>query len=319
MHAFRLRYAAAVSESFVDLSYRGLPLGRRIKLTQVRPSTAYLEMPTPMPVGTKIQIHTDDGLVLEALVRDLHEQVGGSDRPPGMTIAPALGDDKALEWWHAHVTLPEAEPKKRNRDRPGTVRPRTATKQTPPPTPVEVAPEPPRPPAPPPTPPPLVITEEPPEVHAARASTVPDLPPTGMDEAESIDEEVIELPRSRTLLGMAPATVPEDEAKRTLVMNALDQEALQKLAREGNDGERASRPSGDYPVIDDGLRTTAMDAVDVRALGLDPSTSGQIPAAGDDDDGDADDAPEAAAASTTSPAPEKKERGGFFRRRKKKR
>ena len=46
-----------VSESFVDLTYRGLPLGRRIKLTQVRPSSGYLELAAPMPVGTAIVDH----------------------------------------------------------------------------------------------------------------------------------------------------------------------------------------------------------------------------------------------------------------------
>jgi len=50
-----------VNESFVDLTYRGLSLGRRIKLTQVRPSSGYLELPSPMPVGTLVAISTDDG------------------------------------------------------------------------------------------------------------------------------------------------------------------------------------------------------------------------------------------------------------------
>ena len=39
-------------ESFVDLTYRGLSLGRRIKLTQVRPTSGTLELVSPMPVGT---------------------------------------------------------------------------------------------------------------------------------------------------------------------------------------------------------------------------------------------------------------------------
>ncbi|MBC7976402.1 MAG: hypothetical protein H7138_15635, partial [Myxococcales bacterium] len=77
-------------ESFVDLTYRGLALGRRIQLTAVRPSTAFVELATPMPVGTQVAIVTDDGLALDATVTWIHEQVTGSDRVPGMVIAPAL-------------------------------------------------------------------------------------------------------------------------------------------------------------------------------------------------------------------------------------
>ena len=88
-----------MSESFVDLSYRGLALGKRIKLTQVRPTLGHLEMPTPMPVGTTIGIATDDGVVLEATVAEVHEQVGGVERPPGMTVKPKLDSDAAHAWW----------------------------------------------------------------------------------------------------------------------------------------------------------------------------------------------------------------------------
>src|SRR3954470_1653124 len=78
-------YSAMMSESFVDLTYRGLSLGRRVKLAQVRPSTGYLEMPAPMPVGTKIAVVTDDGVAFDAIVNAIHEQTGGTDKPPGMT------------------------------------------------------------------------------------------------------------------------------------------------------------------------------------------------------------------------------------------
>lgn len=100
----------AMSESFVDLSYRGLALGKRIKLTQVRPTSGYVEMPAPMPVGTAIGIATDDGLAFEALVAEIHEQVGGSDRPPGMTVRPKLDADAQQSWWKERVSLPELAP-----------------------------------------------------------------------------------------------------------------------------------------------------------------------------------------------------------------
>jgi len=328
-----------VSESYVDLSYRGLPLGRRIKLAQVRPSTAYLELPTPMPVGTTVSIHSDDGMVLEALVRDLHEQVGGSERAPGMTIAPTLKDDAALAWWHARVTLPEAEPRKRTRDRPGTVRPRSATRPQPqPPAPVE---PPPPPPAPvPETRPSLIVLEQLPPRETPLIVEVPPAPPTIPPEygramtipdpepPEHVEVEEIELPRSRTLLGMSPPTEPpphvQDEAKRTLVMDALDQEALKNMSRQPEDTpvEPARTISNDYPVEDDGLRTQHMDAVDVRALGLEVPSSGPMPVVAAPvlpEDGDGDDDEPSASQSQPAAQPEKKERGSFFRRRKKKR
>jgi hypothetical protein len=118
----------AMSESFVDLSYRGLALGKRIKLTQVRPSSGYLEMPTPMPVGTAIGIATDNGLSFEALVAEIHEQVGGSDRAPGMTIRPRLEADAQQDWWKARVALPELEPPAK----PGPARPEPGKSEEPP-------------------------------------------------------------------------------------------------------------------------------------------------------------------------------------------
>jgi len=101
-----------MSESFVDLSYRGLALGKRIKLTQVRPTSGYLEMPTPMPVGTPIGIATDEGVLMEALVTEIHEQVGGSDRIPGMVVKPKLDADAAHKWWTSRVELPQEKVEK---------------------------------------------------------------------------------------------------------------------------------------------------------------------------------------------------------------
>ena len=93
----------AMSDAFVDLSYRGLVLGKRIKLTQVRQATGYLEMPTPMPVGTAIGIAADDGTLFEALVAEIHEQVGGSDKAPGMVVKPKLEGDAQRTWWTQHI------------------------------------------------------------------------------------------------------------------------------------------------------------------------------------------------------------------------
>ncbi len=97
----------AMSECFVDLSYRGLALGKRIKLTQVRQAAGFLELPTPMPVGTTIGIATDDGVLLEATVAEVREQITGAERTPGMLIKPKLEADAARAWWKQRVSAPE--------------------------------------------------------------------------------------------------------------------------------------------------------------------------------------------------------------------
>lgn len=101
-----------MGDAFVDLSYRGLVLGKRIKLTQVRATTGYLEMPTPMPVGTSIEIATDEGVLLEALVAEIREQVAGLTTPPGMIVKPKLEGDAQRTWWtqHAERIAKEAPP-----------------------------------------------------------------------------------------------------------------------------------------------------------------------------------------------------------------
>jgi hypothetical protein len=211
-------------ESFVDLTYRGLPLGRRVKLTEVRPSTGYLEVPLPMPVGAAIAILTDDTVALEATVVEVHEQVTGIERVAGMVVRPKLEGDAAKTWWKARVALPELDPK---------------------PTAV------PRPP---------IVAVAPKRLHPETA--VPELMDDGQD---------------------------------TSVMDAVDPALVVDTPP-----RRDSNPD----LVDDGKRTTAMDAVDLAALGLDPSSSGQIPAARtvtkqmpgvampvapDDDDDDAND------------------------------
>jgi hypothetical protein len=125
-----------VIESYVDLTYRGVSLGRRIKLTQVRPSSGYLELPTPMPVGTQLAVATDEGVAFDATVTWIYEQVGGADRGPGMIVRPRLTSDLAAAWWTERVALPDEEPVRVTRTRPVTARPRTHSK------PVPVAPEP---------------------------------------------------------------------------------------------------------------------------------------------------------------------------------
>jgi hypothetical protein len=129
-----MRYARRVIETVVDLTYRGLALGRKIKLTQVRPTTGLLELAAPMPVGTQLAITTDDDLTLDATVVWVNEQVAGSERAAGMVVAPSLAAEGAAAWWRARVTLTDtAQAADRPRTRTVTVRPRSHTQPAPPP------------------------------------------------------------------------------------------------------------------------------------------------------------------------------------------
>lgn len=188
-------------ESFVDLTYRGLSLGRRVKLTQVRPSTGYVETPAPMPVGTAILIATDDGIMLDAMVMAIHEQVGGSDRVPGMVVAPALADDARQAWWKARVALPE-EPPISMRVKPVTVRPRSQT-----------------------------IVEQRPAEPAEAMPAVDDEPPGGRTTVmNAVDPEMLERLTGKSDEFPAMSTTGEhevvDDGKKTMMMDAIDPAAL---------------------------------------------------------------------------------------------
>lgn len=207
---------AAMSESFVDLSYRGLALGKRIKLTQVRPTTGYIELPTPMPVGTTIGIATDDGVLLEATVAEVREQVTGSDRAPGMVVKPKLDGEAARTWWKDHVSMPE------------------------------------------------------PEKQAPQAAA---------------DGKVTVV--SRRMSGETAVPEVMDDGRNTAVMSVIDDATVAEVPVETTDPS-LPRVSAELaavaqvPIVDDGKRTVAMDAVDLAALGLDPaSSSGSMPAARD--------------------------------------
>jgi len=224
-----------MTESFVDLTYRGLSLGRRIKLTQVRPTSGYLEMPAPMPVGTAISIATDDGLVIDARVLSIHEQIGGSERPPGMLVAPALADEAHASWWRARVALPEEAPApppepapapaSSARPAPVTVRPRSHTVPAPPPVvPDESAGA---------TLTMSAMTDDPSaDVHGARTTVMAAVDPALIAEASGANE--------------AHAIV--DDGKQTIVMDAVDPAAL-GLDTSGGDRGAAEPPSSPAPSL----------------------------------------------------------------------
>jgi len=284
-----------VIESFVDLTYRGLSLGRRIKLTQVRPTSGTLELPSPMPVGTHVTIATDEGVTFDATVSGVREQVAGSDRTPGMVVVPVLAADPVLSWWKARVALPDEEkPKPRpSRNRPVTVRPRSqaAAGQPSPPAVAEV------------------IVEEIPTV------------------VQDLDALVA------SAAGIAPPRPAAEPAGRpTTVMSPLEQEVLKQLTK-GPEGEPAP-PSAEHAVVDDGQQTVLMTAIDPATLGLDPGVLGASDASGasagapgsgdpggnDDSDGIETDEAGAAGEPGDPGGDDKPPAGrGFFKKRKKRR
>lgn len=96
-------------ERFVDVNYRGLELGRRLKVSEFGPTTAYLEHATPMPVGAPLEIVTDEGVRFAAQVVRIHEQVGGAERHPGMRIEVRELEAAAREWWSTKVSGPDRD------------------------------------------------------------------------------------------------------------------------------------------------------------------------------------------------------------------
>jgi hypothetical protein len=204
-------------ESFVDLTYRGLSLGRRLKLADVRPTTGYVETPAPMPVGTAIGILTDDTVALDAIVVEVREQVAGTDRPPGMVVKPRLDGDAAKTWWQQRVSLPEP-----------------AKPAAPPPIPVAAVP--------PPIPPqPVTVVSR---RMTAPGMGVPDLVDDGQDTGvmDAVDEVVAEV-AAAPVRESAPII---DDGKQTIAMDAVDLAALGLTSQSGQ------IPAQSAPDDDDG-------------------------------------------------------------------
>ena len=96
-------------DAFVDVAYRGLEVGRRLKLHDVGPRTAHLEHGTPMPVGCELAIRTDAGLSIRVMVIRVHEQVAGAELPPGMRVRADQLEGDAAGWWSALVSREDPE------------------------------------------------------------------------------------------------------------------------------------------------------------------------------------------------------------------
>jgi hypothetical protein len=247
----------AMSESFVDLTYRGLALGRRVKLTQVRPSTGYVELAAPMPVGTAIGIATDEGVMLEATVAEVHEQVGGSERTPGMVVRPKLDADAQKSWWKERVALPDVV-KSEPAPAVGIVRSKRKSENAIP----EL----------------MDDGRNTAVMEAAKETpTVPDNIIEERRELPTVPDNVVAEARRVTKPGIAAQREGRDSTP-----------PHDRLVRDAPpDTQIVEVPPSEINIIDDGKRTIAMSSVDLEALGLDPSSSssGQMSAADDDDDG----------------------------------
>ncbi len=207
-----------MSESFVDLSYRGLALGKRIKLTQVRQAAGFLELPMPMPVGTTIGIATDDGVLIEATVAEVHEQVTGAERIPGMLVKPKLEADAARAWWKQRVSVAEERVPAADADGKVTLKSRRMSGE-------HAIPE--------------VMDDG---RNTAVMSTIDDsLPPSTTGELPIVGEPTDpSLPRISA--EMAAQNPIVDDGKRTMMMDAIDLAAL---------GLDPAASSGSMPAVTD--------------------------------------------------------------------
>jgi type IV secretory pathway VirB10-like protein len=96
-------------DAFVDVAYRGLEVGRRLKLHDVGPNTGYLEHGAPMPVGSGLIVRTDEGLSIPVVVIRVHEQVAGAEMAPGMRIRADALEGAEASWWQALVSRDDPE------------------------------------------------------------------------------------------------------------------------------------------------------------------------------------------------------------------
>ena len=69
-------------EAFVDVTYRGLEVGRRLKLWDVGPSTAYVEVSTPMPVGAEVVIQLDERVSVPTGIANFHHTFAPEGKLP---------------------------------------------------------------------------------------------------------------------------------------------------------------------------------------------------------------------------------------------
>lgn len=98
-----------MSEVLIDVTWRGLEVGRQVRLHEVTGDHGRLDVALPMPVGSALKLRASDGLELPAIVTGVHEQSPSGGQTPGMVVAPAL-DGASQAWWSARAAESAAEP-----------------------------------------------------------------------------------------------------------------------------------------------------------------------------------------------------------------
>lgn len=90
-------------EQLVDVSYRGLSVGTSVALRDFGPTTAYLEVDDPMPVGSVVDVTHDGGEGFSARVIHVREKTDSAPNA-GMRISVEGLPDAVRGWWSSHVS-----------------------------------------------------------------------------------------------------------------------------------------------------------------------------------------------------------------------
>ena len=91
-------------ETFVDVSSRGLEVGSRLHLSEIGPTSGYIEHSLPLPVGAELRVEAEDGVGFGVVVVRVQEQVGGAERAPGMFVRVVEMSQDAESWWKERRT-----------------------------------------------------------------------------------------------------------------------------------------------------------------------------------------------------------------------
>ena len=91
-------------EQIVDVHYRGHEIARTCQITDVGPTSAYLAVDQPMPVGTEIELITDTGVTVKSRVIRVHEKIPDRKQTAGMYIQAATSSEEAATWWSGAAT-----------------------------------------------------------------------------------------------------------------------------------------------------------------------------------------------------------------------
>jgi hypothetical protein len=90
-------------EQLVDVSYRGLSVGTSVALRDFGPSTAYLEVESPMPVGSVVDVTNDSGDGFSARVIHVREKTDSAPNA-GMRISVEELPASVQGWWQSQVS-----------------------------------------------------------------------------------------------------------------------------------------------------------------------------------------------------------------------